>query len=61
LYVTPAIKNGGAMPVDLYLKFSNVASDFSRGYIDSLLTDILIVCQSFSRRFFFFHVVLQNR
>jgi hypothetical protein len=32
LYVTPAIKSGGAMPVGLYLKFSNATSDFSRGY-----------------------------
>jgi hypothetical protein len=52
LYVIPAIKSGGTMPVGLYLKFSNATSDFSRDYKSSLSTDILIVCQSFSRRFF---------
>jgi hypothetical protein len=52
LYVIPAIKSGDVMPVGLYLKFSNATSDFSRGYKNSLLIDILIVCQSFSRRFF---------
>ncbi len=40
------------MSVGLYLIFSNATSDFSRGYKKSLFTDILIVCQSFSRRFF---------
>jgi len=53
-FFTPAIKSGNAMPVGLYLKFSNATSDFSRGYKDSLLADIFIVCQSFSCRFFSF-------
>jgi hypothetical protein len=54
LYVTPAIKSGGTLPVGLYLIFSNATSDFSRGYKRSSSTDILIVFQSFSRRFFSF-------
>jgi hypothetical protein len=44
-YVTPAIKSWGAMPVGLYLRFGNNASDFSRGYkkIACLLIFLLFV------------------